>query len=111
AAVESLEQRTEELSRALANADAVEKELHQLRAQYQKEREESQAWIGELEREAERVRTEHATFAREREGELELLRGQFEATRGELESARSDVARSKQSLIEAEGSQGSLAQQ
>ena len=92
----------------MATSDALEKELHQLRAQYQKEREESQAWIGELEREVEKVKGEHAALARRTEGELETLRGQLEAARGELESARADVTETAQTLAEVEAAKTAL---
>ncbi|HVR28314.1 MAG TPA: hypothetical protein VMS86_02175 [Thermoanaerobaculia bacterium] len=63
AAVEALERRTEELSKAAASSDVLEQELRQIRAQYAKEKEESQAWIGELEGELERHRAEVAQNA------------------------------------------------
>ncbi len=110
AALDALERRTEELSKATATSDVLEKELHQLRARYEKEREESQAWIGELEREVERVKGEHAGLAHRSEGELETLRGQLEAARVEIESTRADVSETAQTLAEVEAAKTALDQ-
>jgi chromosome segregation ATPase len=99
-AAQSLERKTEELAKAASAKDAAEKELHQLRAQSAKDKEESQAWIAELDREVERLRDELKTVGRQREGELEVVRGQLAAARVELESARVEASQASMALSE-----------
>jgi chromosome segregation ATPase len=110
-AVAGLERRTEELSKALAARDALEKDLHQLRAQYHQEKEESQAWIGELDREVERLRGELTVLGQQNEGELEELRGRLEAAGVELEAARVEAAHAADALAEEQGAKSGFERQ